>query len=654
MRRPHLFLSGAALLAAALGAVPSAGSPVPHAPARARVIVVGWDGADWSLLDPLLAQGRLPHLKALLEKGAAARLETYRPRASPLLWTTMATGLTPPEHGVVDFQEFDVATGSSLPVSGRSRTGPAIWNVASARGLTVGVVGWWASWPAEAVKGFFVSDRAAPVLFDAATLAQSPGLTWPPELADGVRLVGRREGRPSYEDVAKFLHVSKPEFDAAVAAGKELEDPISGFRKILGSTRVYAKTALDLYDRTRPDLLMAYFEGTDEIGHVLGRYHPPLLPDVPAGDFEKYKDAVTLFFEECDRILGEFASRAARDGATLMLVSDHGFKWGEDRPSLISSLRTETAYLWHEPYGIFVLAGPGAAKWPERRTVNVFDVAPILCRLLGLPPDPRMKGRVPSGLLAAAAPRAKPPVRWDLTFKVERAKITRNLEAEKREGEEFTKKLISLGYLSGSSGPAAAAGPGAAGDVRMTPFGVSNIGVYYAESGRTKESLPFFERAIASDPRTPSFRNNLADALEKLGRVGEADAAALGAAQLGGEDSTDLLVARAVRRIEAKQDAAGLTLLEKAMKEIRPVRPVVADALGRLYFDRRRCEEARRIFEELSVSTPEDGGAWLMLGRTRRCTGDVPGAREALRKAMRLGANPAAVQREMTALGGAG
>lgn len=623
------------------------------------MIVVGWDGADWSLLDPLLSRGRMPHLKALLEKGAAARLETYRPRASPLLWTTMATGLTPPEHGVVDFQEFDVATGTSLPVSGRSRTGPAIWNVASARGLTVGVVGWWATWPAEAVKGFFVSDRASPVLFDAATLAQSPGLTWPPELADGVRLVGRREGQPGFEDVAKFLHVSKAEFDADVAAGKELENPISGFRKILGSTRVYAKTALDLYDRTRPDLLMAYFEGTDEIGHVLGRYHPPLLPNVLAGDFEKYKDAVTLFYEECDRVLGEFASRAARDGATLMLVSDHGFKWGEDRPSLISSLRTETAYLWHEPYGIFVLAGPGAAKSAGLRTVNVFDVAPVLCRLLGLPPDERMKGRVPAGLLSGTVPAAKAKVRWDRAFKVERATITRNLEAEKRAGEEFTKKLVSLGYLSGSSGPAAvavqgAAGPGAAGEVRMTPFGVSNIGVYYAESGRTKESLPFFERAIASDPQTPSFRNNLADALEKLGRTGEADAAALGAAQLGGEDSTDLLVARAVRRSAAKQDAAGLALLEKAMKELRPARPVVADALGRLYFDRRRCEDARRIFEELSVSTPEDGGAWLMLGRTRRCTGDLPGAREALRKAMRLGANPAAVQREMTALGGAG
>ncbi|HQQ78035.1 MAG TPA: alkaline phosphatase family protein, partial [Thermoanaerobaculia bacterium] len=596
MRRAFSLLCGALLLTAAASPAQAA-KPAPSAARPPRVIVVGWDGADWSLLDPLLASGRLPHLKSLLEKGAQARLETYRPRASPLLWTTMATGLTPPEHGVVDFQEFDVATGSSLPVSGRSRTGPAIWNVASAKGLTSGVVGWWATWPAEAVKGFFISDRASPVLFDAATLSQSPGLTWPPELADGVRLLGRREGSPSYEDVAKFLRVSRAEFDASVAAGRDLDDVVTGFRKILGSTRVYARTALDLYDRSKPDLLMLYLEGTDEIGHVLGKYNPPLLPGVDRGEFERYKDAVALFYAECDRILGELAARAEKDGATLMLVSDHGFKWGEDRPVLVSSVRAETAYLWHEPWGVLVLSGPGAARSKERRTVNIFDVAPILCRLLGLPPDVRMKGRVPAGLLSSGAPAPKKAVAWDKAFKVERAPITRNLAAEKKAGEEFAKKLVSLGYLSGSSAQAPVAADSGTGDVRMTPYGVSNIGVFYAESGRVKESVPWFEKAIAADPKAPTLRTNLADAWEKLGRMDAADAEALKALELGGEDANDLLLARVVKRMESGNAPAAIVLLEKATRQVRPARPQLQDALGRLYFDRRRCAEAQRVFE---------------------------------------------------------
>ena len=636
MRRVLLLLTGAALLAVAPA---SAATSAPAASVHPRAIVVGWDGADWTLLDALLEDGRLPHLKSLLEKGAQARLETYRPRASPLLWTTMATGLTPPEHGVVDFQEFDVATGSSLPVSGRSRTGPAIWNVASAKGLTSGVVGWWATWPAEAVKGFFVSDRASPVLFDPATLSQSPGLTWPPELADGVRLLGRREGSPSFEDVAKFLHVARAEFDAAVAAGRDLDDPVTGFRKILGSTRVYAKTALDLY-------------GTDEIGHVLGKYNPPLLPGVDRNEFEKYRDAVSLYYAECDRILGELAARAEKAGATLLLVSDHGFKWGADRPTLISSIKAETAYLWHEPWGVLVVSGPGAARSKERRTVSVFDVAPILCRLLGLPPDVRMKGRVPAGLLASGVPAPKPAVAWDRTFKVERAAITRNLAAEKKAGEEFAKKLVSLGYLSGASAASPVAAGSGSGDVRMTPFGVSNIGVYYAESGRVKDAVPWFEKAIAADPKTPTFHMNLADAYEKLGRMDAADVEALKAAEYGGEDANDILLARVVKRMEAGNAAGAFALLEKATRQLRPARPQLQDALGRLYFDRHRCAEAQRLFEELSVATPQDPGAWLMLARTRRCNGDAPSAPAALDRAGRLGGDPAAIAREMEALGG--
>ena len=47
----------------------------------------------------------------------------------------------------------DPATGQKVPISGASRAAPAIWNVAAAEGRTVGVVGWWATHPAEEVKG---------------------------------------------------------------------------------------------------------------------------------------------------------------------------------------------------------------------------------------------------------------------------------------------------------------------------------------------------------------------------------------------------------------------------------------------------------------------------------------------------------------------
>ncbi|MFN2386260.1 MAG: alkaline phosphatase family protein, partial [Thermoanaerobaculia bacterium] len=151
------------------------GGPLP-------VIWIGLDGLDWELLDRLAAAGRMPHWARLAAEGHAGRLQAFQPLISPILWTTAATGADPSAHGVLDFQEVERRTGRKLPISGNSRAVPAVWNVASAQGKKVGVVGWWATHPAEQVEGFFVSDRLAPLLFP-----EAPGvaLAYPTSLAAG-------------------------------------------------------------------------------------------------------------------------------------------------------------------------------------------------------------------------------------------------------------------------------------------------------------------------------------------------------------------------------------------------------------------------------------------------------------------------------------
>jgi hypothetical protein len=156
-------------------------SPAAHP----RVILIGLDAADWSLLDKLAAEGVMPNLARLVSRGRTARLKSFLPILSPLVWTTIATGVSPEVHGVLDFQEVEPGSGAIVPVSGLSRRVPAIWNIASARGLTTGVVGWWASHPAEEVKGFFVSDRATSILFP----GSATGITYPEPLEPRARSV---------------------------------------------------------------------------------------------------------------------------------------------------------------------------------------------------------------------------------------------------------------------------------------------------------------------------------------------------------------------------------------------------------------------------------------------------------------------------------
>lgn len=607
------------------------------APPRPRVVVVGWDGADWGLLDPLLQEGKLPHLARLVARGRTYDLATFEPMASPLIWTTIATGRTPVDHGVADFQENDPKNRVLIPITSRSRKVPAIWNAASARGVSVGVVGWWATWPAEKVNGFLVSDRVAPVLFDPESLARSPALTWPEGLADGARLVLKREGSPPYDDVAKGLAVTHAEFDAAVLAGKDLSDAVTGFRKILGVTRVTGRIALDLYDREKPELLMVYFQGTDEIGHVLGRFRPPRLPGVTEEELRKYGSGVAALYEEADRLLGELATRAERDGAMLLLLSDHGFRWGADRPARFSGAKIETAYLWHRTPGILVAAGPAVAPSSTRGKATVFDVAPTMSRLLGLPPDPAWEGHPIPGIVA----KAPPPLTaksWAAFAAVERLVPEGRPAEEKRVAAEFTKKLISLGYLTGAEASQVESASAPAG--LETPNGLSNIGTFLRLRGKLPDSIPWYRRALDLNPGAPKVWMNVSEAYFALGKWPDADEAFLTALRNGYHDPEGAVERRAAayRQIAARSRAVAPHRLSflKAAAAALPLSARTKRALGDALFEAKDCAGAETAFAEAVAREEGDVMSRNGLGLSLFCQGRLAEARRELSRSLTL------------------
>ena len=242
-----------------------ASRPQKRPAGRSRpVIWLGLDGLDWELLDGLAAAGKMPHWKTLTEEGYSARLASFSPLLSPLLWTTAATGVNPDVHRVLDFQEVDPKTGRKVPISGRSRDVAAVWNHASSSGRSVGVVGWWATHPAEQVNGFFVSDHASPILFERSSYA---GVVYPATLEPAVRETVTQKARVEDSELEGWFAAS----DAASVERRE------SLRRILAATRVNHLLARELYDRQLPDLLVLYLEGTDEIGHVFGGFAPPRL-----------------------------------------------------------------------------------------------------------------------------------------------------------------------------------------------------------------------------------------------------------------------------------------------------------------------------------------------------------------------------------------
>src|SRR6185436_3794538 len=144
---------------------------------------------------------------------------------------------------------------------------------------------------------------------------------------------------------------------------KSLRDPYAdpgiALRRILVETATYDALFRDAMAEIDPDLAILYLQGTDSVGHAFARYAPPALPGVEAEDVARYGGVPEAYFRHVDELLGAYARLAQQRGARLLLVSDHGFRWGDDRPPGLSSSAHGTAAKWHREEGIWLLWGPG-------------------------------------------------------------------------------------------------------------------------------------------------------------------------------------------------------------------------------------------------------------------------------------------------------
>lgn len=479
-----------------------------------KVLVIGWDGADWLMVEPMLAEGRLPNLARLIARGAAGELRSENPLLSPLLWTTMATGKPVLEHGIADFLVKDPASGNLVPISSASRRVHALWTILPHFGLTADVVAWWATWPAEPIDGTMVTDRVAYQLFDYVDDPEGEGKVFPPEAWKSVQRALVPAEKVTYEEVRRFVDISREDFDrrwASLPPERRQEDRVNHLRKILATTRSYHRIALALLER-QADLTMMYYEGTDTVGHLFARFLPPKMTGVSDDDVRRFGSALPEFYEYADELLGELLA-AADDDTVVLLVSDHGFFTGEARPASDPADFAEGAPQWHRLYGIIVGAGPDVR--PGRiQGATIFDLAPTVLSLLGLPVPRDMPGRA----LPELVPREPGEAGAQLaSYEVlPRAGGGDQTRVASQLDEERLRELVALGYVSdtalegrrpgagqrpGTSPPPPAAGSPAT-DLQGVSTEAYNRGRIYQRQGNLQAASEQYRLAI---DRLPSF-----------------------------------------------------------------------------------------------------------------------------------------------------
>lgn len=654
-------------------AAPGAPAPDPRIvrasrPGR-RVVFVGLDGADWELLDPYMAEGVMPNLASLVRAGRSGVLTTIHPPLSPLVWTTIATGVGPLDHRILDFTRFSPTTGAREPIGSDERQVPAIWNMATAGGRSVAVLGLWATYPAEPVRGGVVSDRLFSFQFGEA--APPPGAVYPPAreawARDALAASEAAIGYPALREYFPWL--TEPEYRRALADPNAFARPVSALRRILVETDVYRRLAVDLLTRQAPpaggapgqappvggapgqlpDLTILYIQGTDAVGHLFAPYAPPRLPRVSPEDFARYGGVPRRYFTAVDALLGEMRRLAERSGAVLLVASDHGFRW-RDRPDEPPSFAAATAGRWHREEGIALLWGPGIARGaagsptghPDRASVR--QVCATLLALLGLPPDPRLAGPP----LPGVAQPDLATVHYEQDFHPQPRIAGAPADAE------ALAKLRALGYV-GASEPARAPGGGAAGgDATRTAGSYDNEGLILREAGRTNEARAAFERALAKDPGNASALWNLSDLLsagESPGDRDRADDLLVRALAAGLPDGTARLRERAARYARAGEGERSVRLVTAAAAA-KPGDPDLWLLAGRHRVERRDCQGALDAFLRAERLAPENALAYGSAALARLCLGDAQGAAADLRRSLALDPNQPEVRRALAEIEG--
>jgi hypothetical protein len=374
-----------------------------------RLSMILLDGASLEFIAPVAAQGRLPHFGKLLDDGAVMHLATLRPTQPAPVWTSIATGKLPFRHGIRSAATYAFRGGERnialLPdycyaqalvrfgfLTEEPHTSAAVlstpfWEILGSFGISTGVVGWPLTFPANALRGYLVSDEFARTTAPSSriALAGDPAIVYPEELLPVVQR--------AYDAVTPALASSS--LAGASVPWPAYEGENGGATNPILLDRASEHVATTLQNDQPAQVTAVRYPGLDAMGHQYLRYAMPrTFGDVSDEDRRRYGRVLEQYYSYLDAMIGR-AAAALGPNDLLLIVSGFGMEPLSPGKQLLERFVGNPSLSGtHEraPDG-FLIAYGGPVRQGRLNRGSVLDVVPTMLYFLGLPVARDMDGQ---------------------------------------------------------------------------------------------------------------------------------------------------------------------------------------------------------------------------------------------------------------------
>ena len=475
---------------------------------KMKVLLIGWDAADWKIIHALVDAGKMPNLSKFIEEGVIGNLATLYPQLSPMLWTSIATGKRPFKHGILGFIEPDPHGGGVRPITNLSRKTKAIWNILSQTGKKCNVVGWWPSHPAEPINGVMVSNlyqRAVAPYGEPWPLR--PGAIHPERLT---RNLASLRVHPQELEVGLVMNF----IPRLAEIDQEKDQRVENLAKIIADCTTINKAATALMLHEPWDFTAVYYDAIDHFSHGFMNYHPPRPPWVNERDYELYHHVVESGYIYHDLLLGTLLDLTDED-TTVMIVSDHGFHSDHLRPKGIP-LEPAGPAAQHRPYGVLAVRGPGIIKDEIIYGASLLDICPTILTIFGLPVGKDMDGK-PLISLFHKQPGIETVQSWD-GIPGDDGGHPPDRRIDPIEAKEAINQLVALGYIERPNEDKEKAAEESLRELRY------NHACSLVDAGLYVKALPMFKELLDRWPDEYRFGVQLVHCYQGLGKTAEARA----------------------------------------------------------------------------------------------------------------------------------